>query len=550
MSNQASEASSARISYDDIVKKSLEEANEALKDPYVFKTRIKKVAVIGAGHCGLISARHLKEAGFTVRVFDRNSTVGGIWVYSERPQPKPKMPSSRIKRQVDPAAKDVSASIDNPQKKLYEMTPEIQNLLLTKKPPSACYRDLYNNTATHLMAIPDFPYPEHTECWIPHQRVSEYLEDYASAFDLMPLIEFDTSVDLVTKDQENQTWNLSLSKYTVYSSGMVRESRWKETFDAVVVASGQYQDPFVPDIKDLTAYSKIYPDKVSHSAQYRKPEDYKNKNVVIVGGSISAVDIVRSLEGFAKSITISIKAPFESPLKIYQVLRSLIPKSVSIKPEIKSFSNAAGEVDGSIVFLDDTALDNIDQVIFCTGFNNRLPFMGDLAIPKEQSDVKYVPPRPIYDDVPESHVVLGPQFPLNLYREAFLMSDPTLTFVGQPPFFSTISQFDTQARAVARVWSGGALLPNTNLMLKYAAEHDDGIDPQELFHGDRRRREPFVIWLNHHARELHKDEKECPPIVNYREDYEAEGFRTMELWITNSEENLKKTKDYINEHYL
>jgi hypothetical protein len=275
--------------------------------------------------------------------------------------------------------------------------------------------------------------------------------------------------------------------------------------------------------------------------------------VVVVGGSVSAVDIVRSLEGFAKTITISIKGPFESPFLIYQLLRSLIPKSVSIKPEIKAFSNAKGEADGSVVFEDNTALDNIDHVIFCTGFNSRMPFLGDLAIPKEQADVKVFPPRPIYDDVPESHVILGPQFPLNLYREAFLMSDPTLTFVGQPPFFSTSSQFDTQARAVARVWSGAALLPNTNLMLKYASEHDDGISPLELFNGDRRRREPFVVWLNHHANEIRASDKDgnmYKPLENYREDYEAEGLKTMTQWITSSEETLKKTKEYINKHYL
>lgn len=275
--------------------------------------------------------------------------------------------------------------------------------------------------------------------------------------------------------------------------------------------------------------------------------------MVVVGGSVSAIDIVRSLEGFAKTITISIKGPFESPFLIYQILRSLIPKSVNIKPEIKTFSNAKGEVDGSVVFEDDTALDSIDHVIFCTGFNSRMPFLGDLVIPKEQADVKLIPPRPIYDDVPDSHVVLGPQFPLNLYREAFLMSDPTLTFVGQPPFFSTPSQFDTQARAVARVWTGAALLPNTNLMLKYAAEHDDGISPVELFNGDRRRREPFVVWLNHHANETHASDKDgniYKPLENYREDYEAEGLKTMTKWITESEKTLKKTKDYINKHYL
>lgn len=277
------------------------------------------------------------------------------------------------------------------------------------------------------------------------------------------------------------------------------------------------------------------------------------QNVVVVGGSASAVDIVRSLEGFSKSITLSIRGPVESPFMIYQVLRSLIPKSVNIKPEIKAFSNAKGEVDGSIVFEDDSELDNIDQIIFCTGFNSRMPFLGDLVIPKSQSEVNMFPPRPIYDDVPESHVVLGPQFPLNLYRECFLMSDPTLTFVGQLPYFSTSSQFDHQARAVARVWSGAALLPNTNLMLKYAAEYNDGTSPQDIFKSDKRRREPFVQWLNHHANELgvtKKDGNKYEPLENYREDYEAVAVGYMKQWISQSEENFRKSKEYIYKHYI
>ncbi|KAL9544528.1 hypothetical protein MBANPS3_007573 [Mucor bainieri] len=535
----------SQISFEDLVNKSLEEANEALKDPYVFKSDIQKVAVIGAGPSGLASARHLKEAGLSVRVFDRNSYVGGVWVYSETPRPKPKMPTSRVARQhVEPATEE-------PQKKLFEMTPEMQSLLLTKKPPSACYRDLYNNTATHLMAFPDFPFPKDTPFYVPHFTIEEYLENYANEYDLVPLIEFDTSVDLISKNQEDHTWELTLSKYDVYTSGMVRETRWKETFDAVVVASGLHQDPYVPDIKDLTAFNKIYPDKVSHSVQYRKPEDYKDKNVLVVGGSVSAVDIVRSLEGFAKSITISIKGPFESPFVIYQILRSVIPKCVNVKPELKAFSNAEGQVDGSVVFEDGSTLDNIDQVIFCSGFNSRMPFLGDLVIPKGKEDVKFAPPRPIYDDVPESHVVLGPQFPLNVYRESFLISDPTMAFVGLPPFFSPLAQYDAQARAVARVWSGAALLPSENLMLKYAAEHDDGLSPLELFNGYRRRREPFIVWLNHHAtRVAAKNGKEYSPLENYEEGYEEEGLNSIKYWVEASTENFRRAREHIKEHVL
>lgn len=52
----------AQISFQDIVDKSLEEANEALKDPYVFKSDIQKVAVIGAGPSG-VSIMHKRVCG-------------------------------------------------------------------------------------------------------------------------------------------------------------------------------------------------------------------------------------------------------------------------------------------------------------------------------------------------------------------------------------------------------------------------------------------------------------------------------------------------------
>lgn len=43
-----------------------------------------KVAVIGAGTSGLCTARHLLVEGFTCVVFERNSEIGGTWIYTEK----------------------------------------------------------------------------------------------------------------------------------------------------------------------------------------------------------------------------------------------------------------------------------------------------------------------------------------------------------------------------------------------------------------------------------------------------------------------------------
>lgn len=268
------------------------------------------------------------------------------------------------------------------------------------------------------------------------------------------------------------------------------------------------------------------------------------QDVLVVGGAISAVDVVRGLEGFAKSITMSIDGPLETPFYIINLIRSKIPETVTIKPNIAAFSDADGNVDGTILFTDDTTI-QVDHVIFCTGFINRLKYLGDLLIRKDEEELekeKDMFPRPSYADVPESHVVVNSRFPLNVYREVFVISDPTLAFVGFPPYFSTPSHFDTHARTVARVWSGNATLPNAELMDKFTSEFESGISPLEIFHADRQRREPFIQWINHHASALNPD---LPKLENYPADYEERGDYTMTIWADKSDENFAATKQRI-----
>jgi len=41
---------------------------------------LKRIAVIGSGVSGLTSAKYLKSAGSEVVVYERSSTLGGIWL--------------------------------------------------------------------------------------------------------------------------------------------------------------------------------------------------------------------------------------------------------------------------------------------------------------------------------------------------------------------------------------------------------------------------------------------------------------------------------------
>jgi len=48
-------------------------------------------------------------------------------------------------------------------------------------------------------------------------------------------------------------------------------------YDAVIVASGHYTVPFIPDITGIREWDKQNPGCISHSKFFRRPEDFKDK---------------------------------------------------------------------------------------------------------------------------------------------------------------------------------------------------------------------------------------------------------------------------------
>lgn len=86
------------------------------------------------------------------------------------------------------------------------------------------------------------------------------------------LIEYNTTVEKATK--RGGTWVLTLRKAAPDDS---KNHWWQEEFDALVVASGHYNVPYVPDIPGLVDYEKRFPGSIQHSKHYRSPKDYEGK---------------------------------------------------------------------------------------------------------------------------------------------------------------------------------------------------------------------------------------------------------------------------------
>lgn len=111
------------------------------------------------------------------------------------------------------------------------------------------------------------------------------------------------------------------------------------------------------------------------------------------------------------------------------------PSGVEWKPTIQEFRAD----DGSIVFSDGSILEDVDAVIYCTGYKSSFPFWNEAANK-----------RPLWDY--KSDRMLGN------FQHTFLHDFPTVGIVGLPRTL-TFRSFEYQAIAVARLWSNRNAMP-------------------------------------------------------------------------------------------
>lgn len=62
--------------------------------------------------------------------------------------------------------------------------------------------------------------------------------------------------------------------------------RFRQRFDAVVVATGRFHAPFIPTIPGLAEWNRQFGERILHSRAYRHPAPYVNETVLIVGAAV------------------------------------------------------------------------------------------------------------------------------------------------------------------------------------------------------------------------------------------------------------------------
>lgn len=410
----------------------------------------RSVAVVGAGVSGVATAVHLQRAGLDVTVYERTSRAGGVWVFDERvakdaayPSVLPSIGDSpddessvRSKRCDSPMGED-AGSLDH-------------DASLHHAPPGPCYKGLKNNVSTTEMEMQCHAWKSGTEDFVSQSVLADYIQDAAIANDIQRLVQYDTKVEQITKS--GSSWTVRTSKLDHSPYGGTDRSEREHNFDAVVVACGHYHACNIPDIPGLSQWKRALPDRIQHSKLYRRPDHFKDRNVLLVGAGVSSTDIAKELGLVAKTVyQISRGGMYDLP-------SHLLPANAArIRGTIKAFERLEGletslqdqaPIPGTITLESGQQICDIHHVILCTGYHVSLPFMrqhhADHLRSAEADD------KVLVTDGQQTH---------NLHKDIFYIPDPTLAFVGVPYHVATFSFFEFQAIALAQVFAGNVPLP-------------------------------------------------------------------------------------------
>ena len=140
---------------------------------------------------------------------------------------------------------------------------------------SPAYRSLRINSEARVSSYGDFPFPEGTQLYPGTTEMERYFHAYAERFDLERRIRFGSRVAAIRR--EGEAYALEV------------EGGETQHFDGVVVATGHQSTPRHPP--QVEGFTGAY----VHAHEYRVPDPYVGKRVLVIGPGNSGVDIAADI---------------------------------------------------------------------------------------------------------------------------------------------------------------------------------------------------------------------------------------------------------------
>jgi cation diffusion facilitator CzcD-associated flavoprotein CzcO len=192
-----------------------------------------KTCIIGAGSSGIVAAQVLGARGLDYDIFEKGSQIGGNWRYEN----------------------------DNGM--------------------SSAYRSLHINTSRRVMAYKTLPMPDHYPDYPDHFQMAAYFDEFADHFGLREKVSFNTEV-LRAEPVEGGSggWDVTVAG---------PEGEKTNRYGALLVANGHHWDPRWPE--PAFPGSEEFEGQQIHVHHYRESDVLAGKRVLVLGLGNSATDV-------------------------------------------------------------------------------------------------------------------------------------------------------------------------------------------------------------------------------------------------------------------
>jgi len=347
----------------------------------------KRIAIIGAGPSGLAQLRAFaaaKRKGADIPevvCFEKQSDWGGLWNYTWRTG-------------VDEYGNQCHGSM---------------------------YRYLWSNGPKEGLEFADYTFDEHfgkpIASYPPRAVLFDYIKGRAEKAAVRDMIRFSTIVRDVRA--------LDGGGFTVTSRDEVADIESCEFFDKIIVATGHFSVPNVPEYTGFDQFNG----RILHAHDFRDAREFSGKDLLIVGTSYSAEDIGSQCWKYgAKSITVSHRtAPmgYNWPDNWHEV-----PKLDCVEGRTAHFINGTSK--------------DVDAIILCTGYKHHFPFLPDDLRLKTANRLATA----------------------DLYKGVVWTKNPNIFYLGMQDQWYTFNMFDAQAWWVRDCIMERIDLPSAEVMIR------------------------------------------------------------------------------------
>ncbi|CAN8002467.1 unnamed protein product [Ixodes pacificus] len=413
-----------------------------------------RVCIVGGGCSGILSARQMLDEGFESVIYELSSCLGGTWAYNDDSE---------------------------------EGRPSVM-------------RSTVMHNSKEMGAFSDFPPPKEAANYMHHTKMLAYLRSYADYFGITGKVRLRHEVLRATQAEDYDT----TGRWDVVVKDLANGLERRETFDAVLVASGRHGFPNVPTFKGQEKFKG----RIVHTHSLKVPDQFKDKRVAVVGIGNSAVDAAVDACHVAAEVYVSTRrgawiakmlGPNGMPLDAARITRAsrLKGRLVSMSTKLDKFeallnSNFNHEAYGlrpkhsvdaqhltisdalpslilsglvrikkdvveftenGVLFENDQEVTKVDDVILATGYRIQFPMLSEDVMPVVNNEVQ------LYKNV----------FPPGLQH-------PTLAIIGLvQPSGSAFPIIELQARWMAQLLAGKCKLRPQPEMLQDIARTKEAL---------------------------------------------------------------------------